>query len=119
AGLEGLDDLANLTSDVDLSETVALYPSTARWRPDLEQWCVHVRGAVWAPGPNNLRRKLWLRLMRQLLKARPEELQNELFQRRVGQFLSTTSQGKQLVVQAGSRRWVLPNRSRRNGHFAA
>jgi hypothetical protein len=60
---------------------------------------------------------MFIRVLRQLLRVPQSELQTDLFQRRVEQFLVATEWGKQLTAQVGSHVHPLQRPSKRNGHF--
>jgi phosphatidate phosphatase APP1 len=114
--------LAHTISDppVDLPahDQLVLYPTFGHLSSDGRMWHVGVSGVVFESGnPNNLRRKMFTRVLQQLLKVPSSELQSAVFQRRVDQFLVTTQRGKRLAVEVGSTTHRLQRPSKRNGHF--
>jgi hypothetical protein len=101
----------------ELAQTITLYPTFGHLSPDEQVWRVAVSGVIYGPSRQNLRRRMFVRVLQQLLRVPGEELENELFQRRVNQFLVTTARGHRLAVDVGSRRFQLQRPSKRNGHF--
>ncbi len=65
-----------------------------------------------------LRRKLMIRVLRRLMKARKSDLESEVFRRRIRAFFNAGERGKRIALRVGSRIHVLKRKSRRNGHFS-
>lgn len=107
----------NTPSDIERGESVILFPTFGRMDDDGRTWRVSVRGVVFGPGKNNFRRKLIIRVMRRLLKARRSQLESEPFTSRVAAFLTKTERGRQMAVRLADSTHILRKRSKRNGHF--
>jgi len=103
--------------EVESDETVVLYPTFGYLDKDRRTWNIRIRGSVHELGTNGLRRKILLRLLRRLMKAKRSDLDTEIFKRRIQGFLVTGERGQRIAVRVGSRIHVLRRRSRRNGHF--
>lgn len=103
--------------EIDDDETVELYPSFAHFDSSRRMWHVRVSGCVHEPGRNTLRRRFLLKILQKAMRARPEDLDSEIFKRRIHGFLQASEGGKRITLQIG--RWVhvLHRKSRRNGHF--
>jgi phosphatidate phosphatase APP1 len=103
--------------EIESHHTVVVYPTFAHYDALERTWLVSVRGSVHEPGPNTLRRRLLLKILQKAMRARPEDLQSEIFKRRVNGFLQLSEKGKRITVRVGSRVHVLKKKSKRNGHF--
>ena len=110
--------LKSPASDLRASDEVQFFPAVARLDGAGENWLVHVGGIVFEPGPDNLRRKLILRLFRRVLKAQRHELTTEFFHERVRGFLVITQRGRNIAVRIGDSTKHLPRKTKRNGHFS-
>ncbi len=106
-----------VSSEIKRNEYAVLYPTFGHWDFEHQRWRLTVSGSIYEPGPDNLRKRLFLRILKRLLKASPAELQSEVFQHRLRGFLVLTEKGKTVVVRLGDRSEVLRRKSRRNGHF--
>ena len=109
--------LKSPASELRASDEVQFFPAVARLDSTGENWLVHVGGIVFEPGPDNLRRKLMLRLFRRVLKAEHHELTTDFFHQRVRGFLVITQRGRNIAVRIGESTKYLPRRTKRNGHF--
>ncbi len=76
-------------------ESLELYPSFGRWLPAQRQWQVAIEGRVITPRPDNLRRKMLLRVIRRVLHATDDQLASPEFQERIQGFLMLTRGGRQ------------------------
>ncbi len=98
-------------------ETVVLYPTFGHLTPDGQTWQVGVSGVMFAPGRQNLRRKMFIRVLQRLLGVSSEELTSELFLRRIDHFLVATERGRRIAVELGGAQHGLQRPTKRNGHF--
>lgn len=103
--------------DPSSGELIEFFPSFGRARRDGQDWQIRVRGRVCTPRPDNIRRRLLLRVMRQMLNVPPEELDTDLFRERSWGFLMIPRPGRQIHIKLLDRHFVLRRKSRRGGHF--
>ena len=99
------------------SGQVVLYPTFGHPTVDNRAWHIGISGVVFEAGRNNLRRKMFIRVLQRLLNITSDELHNPLFQRRVDRFLVNTEKDRQIAVGVGNRQYVAQRPSKRNGHF--
>jgi hypothetical protein len=104
-------------TEIESNETVVLYPTFANYDAGKRAWQVRVHGCVHEPGRNTLRRRVLLKLLQKAMRARPEDLESDIFKRRIHGFLQTSERGKRISLRIGPRLHVLKKKSRRNGHF--
>jgi phosphatidate phosphatase APP1 len=103
--------------EIESHQTVMVYPTFAHYDTSERTWQVSVRGSVHELGPNTLRRRLLLKILQKAMRAEPEDMQSEIFKRRVQGFLQLSEKGKQITVRLGARLHILKKKSKRNGHF--
>jgi hypothetical protein len=106
------------TSDIDHNETVVCYPSIGHLLDDGQTWKISVFGTIYEPGELDLRKRIVLRVLRQVMKVSAEALATELFQQRIHCFIAATERGKRIVIRIGSREHVLQKRSKSSGQFS-
>ncbi len=94
-----------------------LYPTCGRLDPDGGHWHLTIRGVIFSPGTNGIRRRLTLRVMRRLLHADAAQLQSDIFQHRIRRFLAIGAPGRRIVVQIGDQIHALTRPSGRDGRF--
>lgn len=101
------------------TEEAVLYPTFGHLSPDGREWLIGVSGVLFRPGPENLRQRLAMRIMRRLLHVEPGELEQQAdrFRQRVGCFLAITQRGRKIAVRIGKQLYWLARPTRRNGHF--
>jgi phosphatidate phosphatase APP1 len=100
------------------NETVVLYPGFGHLVDEDRTWRVPVHGVVSRPGRPNLQQRILLKFLRQLMKAHPEALESEIFQRRIQGFVAVTEKGKQVDVRIGRHVYTLQKKTARTGHFS-
>ena len=104
-------------SNVEAHEQVELFPTFAYEDPKQSVWHVSIAGMAFCQGDAGLRQRMFLRLLRQLLRVDLEQLQGNLvFGSRIRGFLIEPQKSKQIVVRIGGELQML-RKSRRNGHF--
>ncbi len=106
------------TSDIDVNETVVLYPGFGHLLEDGQTWRIPVFGTIYEPGELDFRKRIVLRVLRQVMKVPAEAFASEMFQNRIHCFIAATERGKRIVIRIGSREFVLQKRSKGNGHFS-
>jgi phosphatidate phosphatase APP1 len=99
-------------------ETVVLYPTFGHLVEDGRAWRIAVQGTVFEAGQVGFRKRLLLRLLRRVMQARPEDLDTEIFQRRIQGFIAATEKGKRVSVRVGPRSQILRRASNRSGYFS-
>lgn len=77
---------------------------------------VPIAGVVLRAGRVPLPKRIMLRLFERVLRAPREQLQSELFRRRIGPFAAATKRGRRIVVRVGERLDRLCKKSNRSGH---
>lgn len=80
-------------------------------------WKVMIRGRVVQARPDNLRRKLLMRLLCQAMKPTPSELNSPVFRERIESFLVLSCPKTRVSMQVGDRMHTLKKRSKSNGMF--
>jgi len=98
-------------------ETVVLYPSFGQRIAGGAEWRIQVCGTVYEQGSVSLRQRLLLRLLQKAMKVDPEEIAQDVFQRRVRAFIAPTERGKRVCLRIGDRLHRLPKATKRNGRF--
>jgi hypothetical protein len=112
-----LNTIPHIVGELRSHEDVVVYPTFGHLTPDGTAWHVAVAGAVFEPGTSNLGRRMFVRVLQQLLRMSNEELDSHYFQRRIDGFLVSTERGKRIWVHFGSEIRQLPRPSKRSGHF--
>ncbi|MCA9222918.1 MAG: DUF2183 domain-containing protein [Planctomycetales bacterium] len=105
-------------SDIAEHHRVALYPSFGRLADDGQSWKLNIHGVVLEPREINLRKRILLRLLKRVMNADPSHFDSELFRRRIDCFIQAGGPGCQIAVRIGDRCFLLPKRTKRNGHFS-
>ena len=113
-----LRTVPSLTDDPSAAELIEFYPSFGRLRRNERDWQIRIRGRVCTPRPDNIRRRLLLRLVSRMLNVSPEQLKTDLFQERSWGFLMIPRKGRQIHVKLLDHHFVLSRKSRRGGHVA-
>lgn len=98
-------------------ETVLLFPTFGYYSERKRQWLVPLCGALYEPNVLTLRRRLALRVLRRLMKVSAEEMNSDIFRRRISAFLCA-SRRRRLVLTTGNLTFRLPP-NRRDGLFFA
>ena len=80
---------------------------------DGEQTRLVVTGAAYRPHMVRLRKRLLVKLLRRAMRVAPEELDCELFRRRIRPFIASPHRGRRLAVCFEGQIHALPGRSRR------
>ncbi len=96
-------------------ERLELYPSFGRLQPTRREWHVAIEGRVITPRPDNLRRKMLLRVIRRVLNASDAQLASPEFQERIQGFLMLTLGGRRVRCDFGGQPWMLAKKSKRSG----
>lgn len=107
----------SLQSDVDVHQSVTLFPSYAFRDPLDDQWKAPLSGFVHTVGRDRVGQKVFLRVLKQVLDVDDAELnENPYFQRRIPDFLHEPQRGKSVVVSLCGGQLLKRGKSRRSGH---
>lgn len=104
------------TSELDGNEVVLFFPSFGHRMSD-GFWKIHITGAVYELGPCSFRNRFLIRVLERIMRPDTPLMDNDLFRQRIGPFIATAERGKQVVIELGTRRFALANRSKRDGQF--
>ncbi len=106
------------SSNSDDRRSVMFFPSLGRLSDDGRTWHVNVRGAVFDPRRLTLSKRIMLRFLRRFIRAKPEDLESDIFKQRIRVFAAAAQRGVEIAVQIGSQVHALAERSKRNGQFS-
>jgi len=104
-------------SNLKESETVVLYPSYAYPDKDRDGWMLQIHGSVLEAVPENLVRRVLIGILARLMKATPDQLQTNIFRRRIHGFMLYQHGGKQIAIKIGEKTYQLREKSKKNGQF--
>ena len=104
-------------SEITTAENVVTFPTFGHRTADGRSWRVGIWGAVFEPAPENLRRRMLIKVLQKLMKVDPTELDTPTFRSRISLFLIKTERGKRIALQSGSISQLVQRPSKRNGHF--
>lgn len=100
-------------------DQIEFYPTFGRYHSETSEWELVICGRTVKPRPDNLRRKMLLRLMRRALKIHPERMNSPLLRDRLRGFLMLAGKRKRIRFEMGDSVFQLNKRSKPNGHFAS
>lgn len=106
-----------LESESRTEERIVMFPTFGHRSADGRAWKIEIWGAVFEPAPNNLRRRMLIKVLQRLMKVESEQLDTPTFRKRSELFLISTERGKRMAVQTGSLSQMVQRPSKRNGHF--
>lgn len=104
-------------SDLKPEQQATLFPSLAFYDAARESTRAFVHGRVFVGGKIPIRTRLMLKALKRTMKASPEELASETFQRRIEGFLTAPGRRRRIVLDVESHKYRLRKRTRRNGAF--
>ncbi|PQO36027.1 DUF2183 domain-containing protein [Bremerella cremea] len=104
-------------SNLKDSERVVLYPTYAYPDVDRGGWVLQVHGSVFEAVPENLPRKVMIRLLARLMGATQEQLETSIFRQRILGFTVHQHSGKKIAVKIGEKVYPLEAKSKKNGQF--
>lgn len=104
-------------SNLKDNERVVLYPSYAYPAPDESGWILQVHGTVFEAVPENLARKIMIRLLARMMGANQEQLETSIFRQRILGFTVYQHGGKQIAVKIGDKVYQLRDKTKKNGQF--
>jgi len=107
-------------SDLNSDQHVDLYPSYVFYDASIKQWTLPFSGFVYREGHDGVRRKVFMRLLQQVLDVNVEQLKsNERFSHRIPGFLHEPQRGASVVVSALNGQVTATGSSGRSGHVRA
>ena len=102
------------THTIDPTQQVVFFPTFGRQVAD--GWEVSIHGALFRAGVDDYRKRIFLGLLRRVLKASHDDFQTEVFRSRIEGFLLREQPGKRLSIDLGTERVTFAKRTRRSGH---
>ncbi|MEL7495993.1 MAG: App1 family protein [Planctomycetota bacterium] len=83
-----------------------------------DDWRVSFSGIAWrTPVTLNRRQRLMVRMLGNVMKATPEQLRSEMFERRIHPFMAGAFKKLPIAIGIGGRSFPLRKPTRRNGRF--
>lgn len=104
-------------SDLKPGQQATLFPSLGFFDLKRNGWRALVHGRVFVDGRIPLGTRILLRGLKKAMKATPEEVASETFQRRIDGFLSAPGPRRRIVLEIAGQHYRLRRRTRRNGAF--
>ncbi|MFN3190335.1 MAG: phosphatidate phosphatase App1 family protein [Aureliella sp.] len=104
-------------SNLKPKHQAVLFPSLAYYDPKRDSCQALVHGRVFIESQIPLGTRLLLRGLKRAMKATPEQVASETFQRRIVGFLAAPGKRRKIALQIASHDYNLRRRSRRNGAF--
>ncbi|PQO47773.1 App1 family protein [Blastopirellula marina] len=104
-------------SNLKDNERVVLYPTYAYPAEDRSGWVLQVHGSVLEDVPQNLPRKILIRLLARLMGASRQQLETAIFRQRILGFTVHQRGGKKIAVRIGEKVYQLEGKSKKNGQF--
>ena len=104
-------------SSLSDNQQVLLFP-TFVYHDDVDnEWKAPINGFVFSPGRDNIRQRMFLKLVQQVLGMDEESLKrNTIFQDRITGFLNVPQRVKPVVFHIGETMHSATGRSKRSGH---
>ena len=81
-------------------------------------WRLNVSGVIRHPYAPTLRKRMLIRMLANVMHASEDELNTETFRNRVASFVMDGAHGHQVGCSIGNRNFLLPKKTKRNGHFS-
>lgn len=106
-------------SDLKPGQQATLFPSLGFYDERRGAWRVLVHGRVFRGGRIPLGTRILLGGLKKAMKASPEQVASETFQKRIGGFLAAPGKRRRIVLQLAGRTYRLRRRTRSNGAFYA
>ena len=106
-----------LRSEIKVDQRVVFYPSFGYLDEDSRTWKITIRGAIYEPASDDVRKKMLVRLLRRAMKVSARDLESEIFRQRVSDFLVIHKRGKRVAIRVGPKTYALRRKSKRDGHF--
>ncbi len=85
---------------------------------DSEHWRVQIEGVVRLPYAATIRKRMVLRILGNVMGVPEEQLLSEQYFPRIKPFVSDGAKHQQVSLEIGDYRFILPRKTKRNGHFS-
>lgn len=97
---------------------LTVYPAVGYPLANGDGWRITFSGIAWrTPIVLNRRQQLMVRMLGNVMKATPEQMNSEVFERRVHPFLAEAFHKQRLMIKIGDHSFPLHRKTRRNGRF--
>lgn len=93
------------------------YPA---WGYQLESgnWRINLSGVTWlSPVVFTRRQKMMIRMLGNVMKASPEQLECDVFQQRIAPFMAEADKRRRIIATIGGQGFALQKKTQGNGHF--
>ena len=104
-------------SNLEPHQFATMFPSLGYFDEKRGYWKVLVHGRVYSTETVPLGTRILLKGLKRAMKATPEEFASEVFQQRIGGFLTKPIARRRIVLQLGEHRLQLKRRTRGSGVF--
>lgn len=95
---------------------IVSYPSYG-FQTKSEDWSIYLAGIIFRTPPFNLRQRMLVRMLANLMHAQDQDLKCESFQQRIWPFFVEADRGQVISVMIDGKTFRLKKRTRRNGRF--
>lgn len=92
------------------------YPSYG-FKTSSGDWLINLVGCVFYTPPFNLRQKMLIKMLANVMKASDADLASPIFHERIGPFFIDAQRGQKMQAEIGGKSFLIRRKSRRNGHF--
>ena len=115
--LLGQLDMPEHHSELSEEQHVMLYPTFVYYDDTAGTWRVPITGFVYQGGRDNMRQRMFLRLLQQVLKIDEAVLKtSEIFEYRIRGFLHVPQKMKPIVFHVGENRLAATGQTKGSGH---
>jgi len=83
-----------------------------------DDWLVNLSGVAWlSPVVFTRRQKMMIRMLGNVMKASPQQMECDIFQQRITPFMAEADKRRKITARVGDQEFSLRKRTRGNGHF--
>ncbi len=104
-------------SNLEPNQFATVFPSLGYFDEKRGYWKLLVHGRVYSTETVPLGTRILLKGLKRAMKATPEQIASDLFQQRIGGFLTKPIPRRRIVLQLGEHRLQLKRRTRGSGVF--
>ena len=104
-------------SNLEPNQFATMFPSLGYFDEKRGCWKLLVHGRVYSTETVPLGTRLLLKGLKRAMKATPEQVASDVFQQRIGGFLTKTIPRRRIVLQLGDQKLQLKRRTRASGVF--
>ncbi|HRX78290.1 MAG TPA: DUF2183 domain-containing protein [Pirellulaceae bacterium] len=105
-------------TDVEATDQVVVYPTIGHRADGGASWRIDIYGTVYEAGSESRQKRMLINLLQRAAKLQPAEVERELFESRIREFIAPTHRGKRVALRVGDRVYDLQHRTKRNGRFS-